>query len=595
MQNGIHTLEDLFAVNAFRIPQYQRAYSWEEEQLRAFLEDLRQQASTQARNPNKQYFLGTFLLHEQDVGDGERILNVVDGQQRMTTAVVFVATAVARAAEGRVQFTTEKPALLKRNFVVDDIADRQKFHTIAEDEPYFRTAILRTSSARAQAQESPSAKRLEAAARYFAENVTDAEWEPLLRALRTARVMVYAVDTAEAATQIFELQNDRGKALTNLEALKSFLMHCIYLHSPKSADDRLAVLQTQFATIFRDIDALADVRRAPDEDQILGHHCAAFLRWRDREDYSNPKALVKELVKDAPSAEVVPWIEAFVGDLQQSYRGVREMFDRRDELVEFTDLFLLGRMAPFWPLVVKTWNHDETPDKANFRKTCRLLEVFAFRGYAVANLRSDTALSWLHITARDFDGTFDTLFERLCDLSSGYHLADKFTTGLDNPSFYESEGGDALYLLWRYENHLRNLPGKKQPRLSWRDFVEPNSYAAKFSVEHVAAQSNAIATTLVRWGDGEPKLFADVALHRLGNLVIDSVSSNASKGKKDFCDKLKSLSEDSVYLSQGELVRFTPDRMQPEWGVEAVRARHQVLVDFCMRTWDPRTWHPARV
>ena len=39
--------------------------------------------------------------------------------------------------------------------------------------------------------------------------------------------MVYAVGSAEDATQIFELQNDRGKRLTSLEALKSFLMHCI--------------------------------------------------------------------------------------------------------------------------------------------------------------------------------------------------------------------------------------------------------------------------------------------------------------------------------------------------------------------------------
>src|ERR1039458_8282416 len=31
MQNTIHSLEDLFAVNNFQIPQYQRAYSWEED------------------------------------------------------------------------------------------------------------------------------------------------------------------------------------------------------------------------------------------------------------------------------------------------------------------------------------------------------------------------------------------------------------------------------------------------------------------------------------------------------------------------------------------------------------------------------------
>ena len=57
MQNTIHSLADLFLVNRFQIPQYQRAYSWEEEpHLEAFLEDLRQQAATLKKSPSKRYF-----------------------------------------------------------------------------------------------------------------------------------------------------------------------------------------------------------------------------------------------------------------------------------------------------------------------------------------------------------------------------------------------------------------------------------------------------------------------------------------------------------------------------------------------------------
>lgn len=591
MQNTIHSLEALFAVNAFRIPQYQRAYSWEESpQLEAFLEDLRQQVGTQTKSPTKHYFLGTFLLHEEEIGGGRRTVNIVDGQQRMTTAVVFIATALRLQAMGKVAFTKEKPALLHRNFVNDEVTGCQKFHTIQEDDPFFQSEILGISASACEL-DSPSSRRLQEAVAFFTREVAAEEWESLIYALKTAKVMVYAVASAEDATQIFELQNDRGKSLTNLEALKSFLMHCIYIHSVSNADDRLSSLQTQFSNIFRSIEGLTVWKRTPGEDQVLAYHCAAFLPWSDREAYNKPKQLVKATIKSMNGPSVITWIEKFVGSLVMSYGTMKDIFARRDELPEFSELLLLNRMASFWPLILKAWRYDKSADKIEFLKTCRLLEVFTFRGYAMANLRTDTSLSSFHTTARDFAGDFANLFNQLSGMSNWHNIESRFIAGLDNPYFFQEEGGDAHYLLWRYENHLRGKPGKIQPLLSWRDFVEPRSYAAKFSVEHVAAQDHPIADTTVTWGDGEPQPFHALALNRLGNLVIDSISPNASKGKKDFAGKLKSLSETSIYLSQGELVNFLKDRDVLVWDVEAIRARHEHLIAFARKMWNPSTWH----
>ena len=593
MQNTIHTLSNLFLVNRFQIPQYQRAYSWEEEpHLEAFLDDLRQQAGTLQNSPNKHYFLGTFLLHETDTGGGQTVVNVVDGQQRMTTAVVFVATALSLHRKGKIELSSEQAKVLPHSFVRDGVTDAQKFRTISEDEPFFQSAILEISAANC-AQDSPSSRRLQAAKDYFTRAIKPAEWSGLLNALVTANVMVYAVNSAEDATQIFELQNDRGKRLTSLEALKSFLMHCIYLHSPGHANDRLGAIQTQFSTIFRTIERLAELNRTPDEDQLLSNHCAAFLAWGEK-DYTTPKRLVKAAIKRIQETEIVPWVEEFVGGLVKTYRTIDRLFHSLDKLPEFSELLVLNRMGSFWPLILKTWRLDSTEDKANFRKTCRLLEVFAFRGYAVGNLRLDSSLSNLFLTARDFRGDFSTLHNHLVSMSYWHDLDRRFRVGLDNPAFYHSEGRDAHYLLWRYENHLRNRPGCSHPYLSWRDFVEPRTYAAKFSVEHIAAQANPIAATQAKWTeDGEPQPFEDVALNRLGNLVIDTIGANSSKGKHDFTDKLVSLSERSIFLSQGELIRFVKERQHPVWDVDSIHTRHNELITFARREWNPGTWHPT--
>lgn len=591
MKDTIYSLAELFSFNAFRIPQYQRAYSWDvDPQLSAFLEDLRQQVKAKIKDPHKHYYYGTFLLHEEDLGGGKSIVNVVDGQQRITTAIIFFAKALALHSAGRSIFDSENTELLRRTFIHDEVAGTQKFHTIKEDDPYFRSKILEISCTDCPAK-SASMRRLQDSYDFFEKAVKLDEWESLVKALKTAQVMVYVVNSPKDATQIFELQNDRGKSLTSLEALKSFLMHCIYLHSAEqAANDRLSDLQNIFSKIYRTVESLEDLQRVPDEDQILVYHCTAFLKWTDKNEYSNPKKLVKSSIKSLEEMEVVPWIEQFVGSMVDSYQTIHDLFEQRDELIEFTELLMLGRMASFWPLVLKAWRYDKTPNKQLFRTTCRLLEVFSFRGYAVANLRSDTRVADLHAAARTFDGNFRSLYSNLCDMCHGHDLDRRFAAGLDSAYYFHAEGSDGRYLLWRYENYLRDQPGKIQPILSWRDYLEPRNHGAKFSAEHIASQNHPLSQKVVSWTEGEEKPFREVALHRLGNLVLDSISPNASKSNDEYADKLVKLSEDSQYLSQGELIRFVKDRTNPVWDIEAVRLRHKHMIEYAMKTWNPKTW-----
>ena len=71
---------------SIRIPAYQRAYSWESKQCSQFLEDLLEQKS-------KRYYLGQFLFEK----DGETLF-IIDGQQRLTTTILFL-SAIAKIQE----------------------------------------------------------------------------------------------------------------------------------------------------------------------------------------------------------------------------------------------------------------------------------------------------------------------------------------------------------------------------------------------------------------------------------------------------------------------------------------------------------------
>ncbi|WP_233707106.1 DUF262 domain-containing protein [Helicobacter equorum] len=76
------TLREFFEGDKqFCIPVYQRAYSWEEPQWKTFLEDLEE--ATKGEN---HYFFGNVLLEK----DGNNRLDIIDGQQRLTTIIIFV-------------------------------------------------------------------------------------------------------------------------------------------------------------------------------------------------------------------------------------------------------------------------------------------------------------------------------------------------------------------------------------------------------------------------------------------------------------------------------------------------------------------------
>ncbi len=592
MENSIYKIETLFNNAIFHIPQFQRAYSWEEEHLEAFLEDLRQQARASQQSPDKKYFLGTLLLHHRPElpSEGGEHLYIVDGQQRLTTSVLFIASAMELAEKKKLFLSDKTIGVIKRAFIYDDIAQCQKFHTIEEDEPLFQSKIIRTSAANIKAIHStPSSKNLNFARKYFQENVLKEEWPSLLTALREARVMVYVVNNSADATQIFELQNDRGKQLTALEAVKSFLMHAVYLNS-KTPEDKLGVIQTNFSRIFRTIEEIDSIKNSPDEDSILSYYCVAFTPWKS-DEWRNPKKLAKSTIADLSlkedKADIVAWIEEFVGGLVDSFDNIKQILIKRDSLLSFSELFVLGRMAPFWPLIMKTWKFDQT-DK--FNASCKIMEIFAFRGYAISNMRSDSGQPTLYTKARDFSGNFDTLIQELKEMCKWYNIEKRFLDGLDNPNIYKTDKRDACYLLWKYENYLRRRQGQKQPLLSWRDYFEPRDDASRFSIEHILAQDDPAALKDTEWVQGEPTApFSEIALHRLGNLVLDSVSPNAAKGKDDFPNKFLYIIDKSIYLSQKELKNFATekdDNGNPVWGVSQIKERHQILVEFAKKEWD---------
>ena len=63
---------------SFKVPLYQRPYDWGDDQLSDFFDDIH----------NENTFIGSFIL-AQTIEDGEKFLELIDGQQRLTTIQIL--------------------------------------------------------------------------------------------------------------------------------------------------------------------------------------------------------------------------------------------------------------------------------------------------------------------------------------------------------------------------------------------------------------------------------------------------------------------------------------------------------------------------
>src|ERR1700730_2895741 len=115
MQNELFSVSKLFTENLYRIPDYQRGYAWTERQLKDFWADLEQLEVA------SNHYIGVLTLEEVpksglDRWDEDRWIieskhftpyYVVDGQQRLTTVVIFVQCLLEKLRpEEQVNYTT---------------------------------------------------------------------------------------------------------------------------------------------------------------------------------------------------------------------------------------------------------------------------------------------------------------------------------------------------------------------------------------------------------------------------------------------------------------------------------------------------------
>lgn len=199
----------------YRIPPYQRPFSWDDEQFDDLILD------TKDADRNTPYFIGTMVLHKE--ADGT--LAVVDGQQRLTSLLILLAC-LRDAIEDPQYKNGIQDKIMQQKRVIDGIPERVRVEV--KDRDIFQKVIVEEGGTLSKVDEkdltAPQKRYLIAAGIFHnrISSLTQQQKQELVTFINQKCVLISLLaDSFEQAFRLFEIVNDRGKQLRRIDVLKS--------------------------------------------------------------------------------------------------------------------------------------------------------------------------------------------------------------------------------------------------------------------------------------------------------------------------------------------------------------------------------------
>lgn len=131
-------LQTFFTDKIYKVPRYQREYSWTKQQLEDFYSDIVSNIiKEEGSYKTQEYFFGTVIL----VGNMEKpneAIEIIDGQQRITTITIFLSV----LSDILYDYDDNLSTLLWKYIIAQD--NDGKFYNVVENEtayPYFQNKI----------------------------------------------------------------------------------------------------------------------------------------------------------------------------------------------------------------------------------------------------------------------------------------------------------------------------------------------------------------------------------------------------------------------------------------------------------------------
>lgn len=519
-------IESLLSSRYFKIPRFQRPYSWDDENIQDLWDDV-----MSARGDD--YFIGSMVVF----GGGKREFSVVDGQQRLTTITVllcilrdvFEELSESDLAAGIHQLV-ERPNRDNKNEYV--LQTETSFPFLQEKILKFGEPELRDIAEMAEEQ---TLKRAYAALNEKVRSVgdsvdldgsisTDDKREAKVAKLKAVRDSVFnlkvifvKLEKEDDAYLIFETLNTRGKDLAVTDLVKNQFAKLL---KTKSSVDAVKIKWTSILETIHE--SSADIT----SDAFIYHF------WASRYEAVPLKKLYPAIKKRLDAKNAIQYLDDLVDD-SKYYRSIHEPSfgwgkgeRRATRSLRAIQLFRLVQPTPAVLSLVRAYK-DKKIRLKKLTEALEAIENFHFSFTAVTSSRSSGGIS----------GMYSSFARKLYESDDSNSAAIEISALIKKlserrPDFDEFEVAFRQIL---YTNSITKQKGLVRYILQRFAENDGHKFTVDFddlTIEHCAPQSGI--------GTGP---WADENVGELGNLFLLDSKMNGKLENKPFKEKLVLLSK----------------------------------------------------
>jgi hypothetical protein len=539
-----------------KVPPYQREYAWTHEEVRQLYEDL-----TNAKLDGKDYFLGTIVtIHAGDASP----LEIVDGQQRLTTTAIFLAAIRDHLRKlGTASLIVES---INNEFLntIDRVAGARvaKLMLNLDDNDFFSKLIAMEPPPASELKPGRSSHRLLVRAAQIARDWVRDLTKTLSEADQPARlndwleyiefsatVILLKTQSGSQAFKMFETLNDRGLKTSQADLVKSYLFG--------QSGVRIGEAQSRWSSMR---DNLEELKGDDVTINFLRHAFIAtrrFVRADDVYDSTN-----RDIRGETSSVGFLTDLERLSRVYVATYRTDSSHWDGHPpaaaKALRVINYFDIKPMRPLILAIAMRFSEKlAAPALA-------LLVSISVRLIIASATRSGTneqtfASAALGVFKEDI-ATVGKLKEQLARVAvNDADFRETFVTARSSNSEL------ARYYLRALEAAAAN---ESEP---WH-IVNDDSSA--ITLEHVLPKNPPSGT----WETFKDDDAADRYLKRLGNLCLLQKTPNSDMDNGDF-EKKKPIFESSPLVFTNQIATFK------EWSPASVEGRQKAMAEMALRAW----------
>lgn len=610
----------------FMVPLYQRKYQWGDERLVPFWEDVAAKAAEVLEGESKfEHYMGALILAPVDSGAKFAFtptVQVVDGQQRLTTFQLFLA-ALREVARNHGQddfidhingYLTNVPQSkdtdpLTRFKLTPTPSDRDLFHdiidlTAAEADKKYRSLFWGKSVPKNRPERAFRAYHLfrqwiedfvqhgpqdfegasdepEDAEDHIDEGITPEDVSARLEALLSAlldrlKLVVITLGESDDAQVIFETLNSKGEPLLAMDLVRNNIFH--------RAEKQKAKVETLYKKLWDPLDhpwwrePAPNARpKRPRLDHFLAHMLAAE---------TGQKISIRELYaeyRDFAVPKGRPRFENVEDELKllEKYAPVYRTLEGKEDCDP--SLKWLGRKLTTWqvttvyPVALQMGQEDVSPEERE--RLAQLIYSYLVRR-TLCNLTTKNLNKVFQSIAAEFlengvsVASFKGYFSKKAGVSSRFPTDRDVRHGILNENAYAISPRPRLTdILWELELASRSKLAEQsdQPPNLWVEHVMPQSWGDDWPYEDGSTG---------RPSDDDGKAIArNAILHTLGNLTLLTGGLNISSGNKGFEEKKAKFAEHTgLFLNKW----FTG---KTRWTENEVRERGERFANLAVSRW----------